>query len=162
LRRDETGIVSFELRRHRGKPLRLDDGTLLKPGDMLLELHMNNLWFIHNRDISGSAGESRWKVSSAFAEDLRYLARQMMEGAFPTEVKALHGITTLHSPARRLGFTVTELPNNLRRRITTFYLSGLRRVYYFGKPGIQARQRKPPVLNEVWMSRARLLERYQS
>ncbi len=161
LRKDKIGIISIELRRHRGQPIRLDYDTTIISGDRLIELHMNNVWFLHNkRNVANSAGEVLWRVSSVFADDLRYLAEQLAEGRFATEVKALHGITTLYPPAQRLGFTVKELPEGLRKRLTTFYLSGLRQIYYFGKGKEYAIGRRPPALKEVWMSKSRLLERY--
>ncbi len=161
LRKDKIGIIGTELRRHRGRPITLYDDTIITPGDLLIELHMNNAWFLHNRvKLTDSAGEVRWRVSSAFSNDLRYLARQLAEGRFPAGVSALHGITTLYSPARRLGFTVVELPESLRKRLITFYLSGLRRIYYFGKGKEYATQRKPLALKEIWMSKSRLLEKY--
>lgn len=162
LRKDKTGIISTELRRYRGQPVRLDDGTIITPGDLVLELHMNNAWFLHNRGkVTDSGGEVHWRVSSAFAEDLKYLAGQLVEGRLATGIKALHGITLLGSPAERLSFTVTELPESLWRRLTVFYLSGLRQVYYFGRGKEYATRRKPPALKEVWMSKSRLLERYR-
>jgi len=161
LRKDKIGIIGIELRRHRGQPIPLDDNTLITPGDLLIELHLNNRWFLRNREkLADSAGEMRWRVSSAFTNDLRYLARQLAEGRFPAGVSALHGMTTLYSPARRLGFTVVELPESLRKRLITFYLSGLRRIYYFGKGKEYATQRKPLALKEIWMSKSRLLEKY--
>jgi len=161
LRKDKIGIIGIELRRHRGQLIPLDDNTLITPGDLLIELHLNNRWFLHNREkLTDSAGEVRWRVSSAFTNDLRYLARQLAEGRFPAGDSALHGMTTLYSPARRLGFTVVELPESLRKRLTTFYLSGLRRIYYFGKGKEYATQRKPLALKEIWMSKSRLLEKY--
>jgi hypothetical protein len=152
------GIISIEIRRHRGQAVRLDDGTMITSGRLLIELHMNNEWFLRNRGTISNAGEIRWRVSSAFAKDLGYMAEQLAEGKFPPEVDALHGVTTLHLPAQRLGFTVTELPPGLRQRLVTFYLSGLRRAYYFGKG--EEYTRKPPALKEVWMSKSRLLDRY--
>lgn len=162
LRKDKIGIISTELRRHRGQPVRLDDGTIITPGDLVIELHMNNAWFLHNRDKAvDSGGEVRWRVSSAFAEDLKYLAGQLAKGKLAAGAKALHAITMLGSPAKRLSFTVTELPEGLRGRLTAFYLSGLRQYYYFGKGEEYTTGRKPPPLKEIWMSKSRLLERYR-
>jgi hypothetical protein len=161
LRKDKTGIINTELRRHRGQPVRLDDGTLINAGDRLLEIHLNNAWFLHNREeLNGSAGEVRWRVASAFADDLRYLAGELAEG-LANGVTALHGKTTLHSPVRRLGFTTTEIPDSLYSRLNAFYLNGLRQAYYFGKNGEHATHRKPPTLSEMWMSKSRLMERYR-
>ncbi len=161
LRKDKVGIISIELQQHRGQPVQLNDGTVIIPGDRIIELHMNNAWFLHGRaKLVNSAGETRWRVSSAFAEDLRYLARHLARGSYAVEIKALHGTTILYSPAQRLGFTVVELPKSIRKRLTMFYLSGLRQTYYFRGSKECAMQRKPPALKEVWMSKSRLLGKY--
>jgi len=161
LRQDKVSIISTELQQHRGQPVQLNDGTVIIRGDRIIELHMNNVWFLHGRaKLVNSAGEIRWKVSSAFAEDLRYLARQLARGSYTAEVKALRGTTLLYAPAQRLGFTVKDLPKGLRNRLTTFYLCGLRQTYYLGKSGVYAKVRRPPVLKEVWMSKSRLLNMY--
>ena len=159
LRGDERGIIGIELRRYRGESIQLDDGTIIVPGDLLVELHLNGIWFLRNRHTAvDSTKEQVWKVSSAVVEDLRYLAKQIVEGNSNNELKALRGLTLLHLPARRLGFHVRELPQSLRKCLTTFYLSGLRRVYHSGER--TAELRTLPTLKEVWMSKSRLLELY--
>lgn len=39
IKNDKRGIMSFQLRRYRGRPIHLDDYTLIMPGNLLLELH---------------------------------------------------------------------------------------------------------------------------
>jgi O-antigen ligase len=159
LRRDKTSILSIELRRHKGLLIHLDDDTTVAPGDLLIELHMNNTWFVETRrNLEDSPKEMRWLVSLAFVDDLRHLAKDLADGRLPSKVKALHGVTMLSPPAQRLGFTVMELPKSIRKRLILFYLTGLRHVYYFGRNPVSLRNR--PDLKEVWMSRSRLLERY--
>lgn len=162
LRKDKIGIINIEQRRHRGQSVRLDDSTIIRPGDLVIEIHMNNAWFLHNREkVVDSGGEVRWRVSSAFAEDLKYLAGQLAEGRLAVGAKALHGITILGSPLQRLSFTVTELSGGLRGRLTAFYLNGLRQYYYFGKGKESATRGKALALKEFWMSKSRLFERYR-
>ena len=163
LRKDKISLMNIELRRYRGQPVELDDGTIITSGNLLIELHLNNAWFLNYRNqTANSTDDMRWRISTAFTEEMKYLAGQFNQGKLDAGVKALHGITMLDSPARRHNFTVTELPDSLRRRLTTFYLSGLRRFYYSRKGDEYARLRKPPVLKEVWMSKSRLLENYGS
>lgn len=161
LRKDRMGIISTQLRQYRGQPVQIDDSIIIYPRDLLIELHMNNAWFLHSRrKLTGTTNEERWNVSTAFSEDLRLLASQIAEGKFSPRVKALHAKTLLHSPMRRLGFTVVESRGGLGRRLTTFYLNNLRQVYYFGEDKERAFNRRPPALVEAWMSRPRLLEKY--
>jgi len=161
LREDRIGIISVELRRHRSRPLKLDDGGEIKPGDLVIELHLNNARFLHERKKTNSPVKALWEVTSAFADDLKYLAQQLVEGRFSPEIKAIHGVTLLHAPVRRAGFTVRELPDSLWKRLTRFYHIGLMQTY-----NLQGAKRltvgtKPFTLKEMWMSRSKLLEKYR-
>ncbi len=159
LRGDEGGILGIELRWHKGQPVQLDDGTIIMPGDTLIELHLNGNWFLNNRPKQAdSTREQRWKVSSAVISDLAYLAKQIAGEKLHNKIKALHGSTLLYLPAQRLGFDIRERPQGFHRFLTTFYLSGLSQVYYFGERSVKTRT--PPILKEVWMSRSKLLALY--
>ena len=161
LRNDGTSIISIEHRKHRGKSVLLDDDTVINSGDSLIELHMNNEWFVYNREeFAGFPGGLLWKSTAAFTDDLRELASRLVEGRLSAEIKALHGTTTLYASARYLGFTITEIPGSLRKCLTTFYLRALRRTYGVDSGGTHKIWRKPPVIKEVWMSKSRLIERY--
>lgn len=154
LRRDKIATINVQLRRHRGEPVKLDDGSVVNPNDPLIEIHLNNAWLLHKRTTIHPPGRIGWEFRSAFSEDLKYLAKQVSERKLASEIKALHGRTLLHQGSQRLGFTVMELPNTLWRRLSQFYLAGLRQAYY---PAAKA---NPLVLKEVWMSRRKLLQRY--
>jgi hypothetical protein len=159
LREAGGGIIGIEIKKHRGSSIQLDDDTTIQLGDLLIELHLDGNWFLRNRRKAiDSTRERRWKVSKAVIDDLKYLANQIAEEKFNNKIKALHGSTLLYLPAQRLGFSVRERPLNLHKRLTTFYLGGLRQFYYFGERSVKTRT--PPILKEVWMSRSKLLALY--
>ena len=161
LSKDGASIISIEHRKHRGKSVLLDDDTVVTAGDSLIELHMNNEWFVYNREkFAGSPGGLLWKSTAAFTDDLRALAGQLTDGRLSAEIKALHGTTTLYASARYLGFTITEIPGSLRKCLTTFYLRALRRTYGADSGRAHKIWRKPPVIKEVWMSKSKLIEKY--
>jgi len=165
LRRDKIAAIKVQFRRHRGNRVKLDDGSVVNPNDLLIEVHMNNAWFLHKRTIIHSPDRNRIGLEflSAFSEDLKYLARQMSEGKFVAEIKAIHGRTLLRQEqgSQRLGFTVIDLPNTLWRRLSQFYRTGLRQAYYPQQARRPAAKVKPLVLKEVWMSRGKLLQMYR-
>lgn len=101
-----------------------------------------------------------WQLASAFSEDLKYLAGQINEGKFALEIKAIHGMTPFHRGSQRLGFTVMELPDTLWKRLSQFYLAGLRQGYY-PQGARRLAGTKPLTLKEVWMSKGKLLEKYR-
>lgn len=159
LRQDKIATINIELRYHRGHPVTLDDGTVINPGDSLIELHLNNVWFLHQNKTINSPAKMLWQSNLAFSEDLKYLAGQIKEGKLASEIKALHAITTFHQASLRLGFTVMELPDTLWKRLTQFYLAGLRQAYYPQGARRLART-KPLAVREVWMSKGKLIEKY--
>lgn len=157
LRADGNGVTCFELRRYHGRPIRLDDGSEIKTGDKIIELHMNNAWFRKRHKLNLKASHLTWEVLGCFVQDLNFLAGQIAKGVFGG-VTALHGSTLLHILARRLEFQVEKLPNTLWKKGAQFYMAGLMQTYYWGKE-FKSRG-KPLELKEVWLSKAELLRRY--
>ena len=110
-----------------------------------------------------SPGKIGWEFLSAYSEDLKYLAKQVSEGVFASEIKAIRGRTLLRQDqgSQLLGFTVMDLPNTLWRRLTEFYRTGLRQAYYPEWARRPTAKAKPLVLKEIWMSRRKLLQNYE-
>ena len=162
LRQDKITTINLRLRRHRGEPVKLDDGSVVNPKDLLIELHLNNTWFLRKRTMMHSPGKIGWEFLSAFSEDLNYLAKQVSEGIFASEIKAIRARTLLRQDqgSQRLGFTVMDLPNTLWRRLSQFYLAGLRQAYYPERARRPIAKAKPLVRKEVWMSRRKFLQSY--
>jgi hypothetical protein len=159
LRLDGSGIVSVELKRYNGRPIVLDDGCQIKTGDTILELHMNNAWFKQRHKLNLKASQVPWEVLRYYAQDLCFLAEQMVNGKF-AGVTALHGCTFLGTGARRLGFLVEELPSTLWKKWAQFYLLGIMKVYYLRVGEGPKVMTRPWELKEVWLSRGAFLKRY--
>ena len=162
LRQDRITTINVRLRRRRGGPVKLDDGSVVNPGDMLIEIHLNNDWFLHKKGLMYSPGKIGWDFLSAFSEDLKYLAKQVSDGSFTSEIKAVHGRTLLRQDQgnQRLGFTVVDLPDSRWKHLSQFYLAGLRQAYYPERARKSLAKTKPLVKKEIWMSRKKLLQRY--
>jgi hypothetical protein len=155
-----SGIVVVEVRRNNGHRFTLADGSEIKAGDTILELHINNNWFKQRHKLNPTAPHVARDMLVSFAHDLGILAKELDNGTF-TNVAALHGCTHLGIAARRLGFQVGELPNTLWKRFAQFYISGLAQVY--GPRRSEAfRSNKPLELKEIWLSKRELLRRYGS
>lgn len=160
VRTDGDGIIGVELRRYKGRPVMLGDGSKVKAGDRIIELHLNSAWFRKRRKLSLAASRLQWEVLHCFAKDLGYLAEQMVNGKFDSGITALHGSTLLHVGARRLGFQVEELPTTLWKKLTQFYLTGLMQIHHpLGKEKSKA-MGKPLEVKGIWLSKAELLRRY--
>jgi hypothetical protein len=159
LKADDSGIIRFNLHRYKGPTRVLNDGSKVKTGDTIIELHLNNDWFKRGRNLNLSASQSPREFLGCFAQDLRILAQQITSGTFGN-IAALHGITLLHVAARRLGFQVDELPDSLWKKGARFYMAGLMQVYHLRGDEVSGLREKPWELKEVWLSRAALLDGY--
>ena len=159
VRADDSSIIRFNLHRYKGRTRVLNDGSEIKIGDTIIELHLNNAWFKRRRNLYLSASQSPPEFLGCFAQDLHILAQQISSGIFG-DITALHGSTLLHVAARRLGFQVDELPDSLWKKGARLYMAGLMQVYHLRGDEASGLREKPWELKEVWFSRAALLTRY--
>jgi peptidoglycan-N-acetylglucosamine deacetylase len=159
LRGDDSSIVRYKLRRYKGAAKVLNDGSSVKTGDTIIELHLNNDWFRRRRKLNLKASQSPREFLDCFAQDLRFLAAQLNDGPF-SSITALHGSTMLNVAARRLGFQVDKVPDTLWNKGARFYMSGLMQVYHLrGSEALELKE-KTWKLGEIWLSRATLMARY--
>ena len=124
-----------------------------------MELHLNNEWFRRRRRLDIKPSQSVREIMDCSSRDLRFLAGQMAAGVFG-DIAALHGVTLLHMGARRLGFEVGELPDNLWNRGARFYMARLMEAYHLRGREVARVRQKPWELKEVWLSKSALLNRY--
>jgi peptidoglycan-N-acetylglucosamine deacetylase len=159
LRGDDSSIIRYKLRSYEGPATVLNDGSTVKTGDTIIELHLNNDWFRRRRKLNLKASQSPREFLGCFAQDLRFLAGQLNDGLFGN-ITALHGSTILDVAARRLGFQVYEVPDSLWKKGARFYMSGLMQVYHLrGGEALELKE-KTWELREIWLSRATLMARY--
>jgi hypothetical protein len=159
LKTDDGGIIRFSLRHYKGPTRVLNDGSEVKTGDTIIELHLNNAWFKRRRNLNLGASQSIREFLGCFAQDLRFLAQQVVNGTFEG-VAALHGNTLLHVAAGRLGFQVEKLPDSLWKKGALFYMTGLMQIHHMRGEKVSGLREKPWELKEVWFSRAALLSKY--
>jgi len=159
LKADGSGIMSFSLHRYKGPARMLNDGSEVRSGDTLIELHMNNDWFRRRRKLNLRIAQSPREIINCFEQDLRLLAQQVVDGKFEGVV-ALRGVTFLHIGAKRLGFQVDELPDSLWKKGARFYMAGLVRIHNLRTDRPPKRRARPVELREIWLSEAALLSRY--
>ena len=159
LKADGSGIISFQLRRYKGPTRILSDGSEVRDGDTIMELHLNSAWFSSRRKLNLTASQSPSEFLGCFAQDLRLIARRAASGMLGN-VAVLHSNTLLYVAARRLGFQVDELPDSLWTKGARFYMAGLMQVYHLRGDGAPGLRGKTWELKEVWLSRAALFARY--
>jgi hypothetical protein len=151
--------MSFYLRHYKGPTKVLNDGSEVKTGDTIMELHLNNAWFKRRRKLNLKASQSPREILYCSAQDLQFLAQQVASGRFGN-ITALHGITLLYVAAGRLGFQVDELPDSLWKKGARLYMAGLMQIYHLRGDEVTELRQKSWELKEVWLSKAALLSRY--
>ncbi len=159
LRQDKISPISIRIKPHRGHCVKLENNTEIKPGDLVIELHFNNIWFAQQKKIASSFISPIWAIT-ALADDLRYLATQLIAGKFSPKIKALCAVTIFHKAAPRFGFMVMELPSRFWKSLTQFYLHTLRQVYYGGRKERFFSKAASLEPKEIWISRVKFIEKY--
>ena len=140
--------VMIELRTYRGPAVTLRDGTQVRSGDRIVELHLAN------HTVAGEATNGTWSPFQALAttsEDLALVHRLVARGSLGT-VRAVHAVSLIAPALGRIGFAVVPLEDSARTRLVRFYLVGLLAVYHpLGwRAARRARMRAWPA--EAWMS----------
>ena len=152
--------LRYVITTYHGPPCRLRDGTTIRSGDTIAEIHIDNDAI--SARINAIRGEGKmpewsWVFVKGIGEALAGLA---VPGRLPSEVKALHGITGLAPGSRRLGFEIYPLRQSLLNDLTHFYMNGLL-VIYNPEPGRREDLiRRPVYPAHVWMDRRMLHQKY--
>ncbi len=152
-------FVRLELRRHRGGPISLRDGAVVRPGDLVAEIHIDSLRLAHLYERVRDPGRMGLRFGRGMAEGLRLVAQYLRDHP-ELHVVAVHAATLYWMGSERLGFEVHPIRNPLTRfalnlwqkfLLGYYHPQGLRRA--FGRE----RLREP---REVWMSVRTLFTRY--
>lgn len=151
----EDGILRMRFATYSGSPFQLPDGTMVRAGDLVGEMHLDNLALVR------TAADSKWNTVVRMKSDLAALAHWSTAADFPADVRAIWGLSLLSRASAILGFTVRRPPMSLRLRFERVYMSGLLRIYTV--EGIERLQRGSTTdryPHELWMSLGELRRRY--
>ena len=141
---------------YRGEPIQLPDGTTVRPGDAVAELHLNN------RKVVEAAQISPWRLQTVLRQDLHAVAL-WAQSSSGSGVVAVFGVTLLSVGGERLGFARRPLPRSLYVRLNRFFMSGLLALYSpRGLDRLRLGTTPDAYPEEIWLSRKTLIERYGS
>lgn len=148
------GLVGLEIRRHRGPPVTLRDGTRVAPGDPIGLLHLDNR-VVRTVDALGYAIAGR--IGRADMAALASWARRQPSGRRPV---AYYGETLLWPYAAREGFEARDRRPTLAVRVEDFYLRAL--MAHWSRDGWRRLERGhgPLRSREVWASDAGIQRRF--
>jgi hypothetical protein len=154
---ERNSIISVEVRRHKGAPIKLENGCEVKPGDPVIKLHFNNAWI--NEKQRSSPGSGRKVFPRGFVsyskEGLQLLAAEVADGKYGGIV-AIYGWTAFHTHAKRLGFQVIDLPNTLRIKLARLHITALMQTHQISWFRKYTTSRKSVKVKAVWLENPRL------
>ena len=149
------GLLCVEFTRFCGESIMLADGTSVKRGDLIAELHFDNR---RAREL----GARGWQLAGLRAahDDLAALAAWSRARPADRRPVAYRAETILGPLARRAGFEVRDAPSDRLRCLRAWYLRGLlarwspqgRRRLARGHGGLR--------LRVTWLSDAQLRRRF--
>ncbi len=116
------GICSVMVKKHRGEIIRCQDGTCIRPGDPIGELHLNNAKVLELLESRGS-DRAALAVARMMRDSLKQIDLAIAYRPAMSQIKALVGITLLHRGLTHgLGFERHPVKSGLFERLTTSYL----------------------------------------
>ena len=151
-------VICIEAKRHRGRPIKLEDGCQIGPGDPVIKLHFNDAWVteaLQSTSASKTKGFPRG-LFYYFKDDLQLLAAEVSDGKYGSIV-AVYGWTAFYTHAKRLGFQVIDLPNSLRIKLARLHITALMQSHQAPRFRKHISSRKSVKVKAVWLSRAALL-----
>ena len=155
---ERNSVICIEVRRHRGCPIKLDDGCEIGPGDSVIKLHFSDAWLAERLWSSSGSGLIGFPRGFFyyFKDDLQLLATEVADGKYG-DIVAVYGWTAFHALARRLGFQVIDLPNTLRIKLARLHIAALMQSHHAPRFRKHISSRKSVKVKAVWLSRTELL-----
>jgi len=155
---ERSNILCVEVRRHKGCPIKLEDGCEVGPGDPVIKLHLNNAWIAEGWRSSSGSGMRGFPrgLFYYFKDGLQLLATEVADGKY-SGIVAVYGWTAFHANANRLGFQVIDLPNTLRMKLAQLHITALMQGHHIPWLNRPTASRKTLQVKAVWLSRAELL-----
>ncbi|ABO49182.1 polysaccharide deacetylase [Desulforamulus reducens MI-1] len=153
------GLFRLAVRSYRGQTLKLPDGTLLSPGDKVIELHLNNDFLQQLTTKARSLEATAIALLRETRRSLPLLAKFISQDPACNGTKALIGITMIHRGTPQLGFTVYDLSPRIRS-LVAWYQRWLLFLMHPGGLSHIRRQWSKLVPKKVIITRNELLNRY--
>lgn len=148
------GILRLRVQLYRGRPWRLSDGTAIRSGSLVGQLHCDNATILR----LVRAGINPFVAARADLRSLAASAKRCENGPAPC---ALYGVSILTRAARRLGFEIRPQRVTARGRLERIFFAGLLILYTEQGVDRMSYGRTPVSYpQEAWISRGKLIRLY--
>lgn len=143
-----TNFLYFVPQIYKGKDVTIKDGTVIRKGDKILEIHIDNPNLV-NLDTGYSS------LFIMLREELANLGRLLPEKEYE-EYKAVLAITLLFRLASRAGFTVFEFESSFKRKMVSLGENILRTTLRKEKED-KSKKAKKRIAKVCWISRDEIM-----
>ena len=159
LENDPEALLAYNLCTHGGAPVRLQCGTVLRPGDRLMEVHFRREALLPLMQ-DGDPARMALGLMKLAERDMPRLARAVARDPRLRDVRALHALTLFHRGITRYGFEVMPVePRWVEWWFTRWHRLLMARDHAGHGRHVRAHREKL-VTRHVWQSRGALLRRY--
>lgn len=114
---------------YKGHPIELDDGTIIKKGDEILQLHFNNRLLIETAIHSKNTMHMITSLLRKMKSTLNRIGEKVDSDSYRS-IKGLYGVSLMHRGATQFGFTVLDMPKGFDRTYQHFYLRMLMAIMH--------------------------------
>ncbi len=137
----ESELVYLEIKKYCGDSVELED-IIISPGDIVAEVHIDNL---NIAKIDNSLRSISYNYQEEFSNLIK--ACDLIEEY--KDLKAIYGITVLHTLLRRMGFACFPIKNPLYRAYLKFWENMLKESF---SNEVKRKKRKKYYPMECWIS----------
>lgn len=141
--------------RHVGGRRCFDDGTVIRNGDIIGSLHLDNLAMARLSPRSSIAAAIDFR--NQFRTSLQALAQRSMHDPEFAALAAYRGITWIPPRAARYGFTHDPIPHGNRRAFNTLYF---RLLLWAVAPDAESASSAKMAITAWWITRKQLQENF--
>ncbi|MCM3746632.1 polysaccharide deacetylase family protein [Paenibacillus pasadenensis] len=111
-----------------GPPIELREGVRIVKGDKVAEIHLDNSMLRQAALRSSSPVAVMIRLLRQMDHALPAVSKAVLNDPEMSTVKALYGVTMIHSGTDKLGFQLFDLPDNWFAKVSRLYLKLLFRV----------------------------------
>lgn len=144
----KTNFLYFVPKIYKGNDVTIKDGTVIRKGDKILEIHIDNPNLV-NLDTGYSS------LFIMLKEELANLGRLLPEKEYE-EYKAVLAVTLLYQLATRAGFTVYDFDSSFKRKMVSLGENILRLTLRKEKED-KSKKKKKRVAKVCWISRDQIM-----
>lgn len=111
----EKNVFRVRLMRYRGKEVHFPDGSSLKKGDLVLKIHLHNVFILQEMfNMKNELARAKWLYKMVL-DSLPGLCQYVRQHVKSDQIKGIVGITLLNRGSETLGFQRVPLTHPLFR-----------------------------------------------